>query len=138
MKKTKNVNELIKINELMTKKGDVINIMTPPFEREYELSIDFKPKNSAELKALIETCPADILQKMGVCVFSNYNESKDDIDNYLKPGEIHYLFPGEWYGIIPNGFEIIDIFGNKKTFKKNLIDDDICYGCLLFGFIRLF
>lgn len=100
MKIVNNVNDLL--DAIGAKKGDTINIMTPQFKREYELSIDFKPETSAELKALIETCPADILLKMGVRKWSNYEESKDDDDNYLKEGEIHYLFPGEWYNLIPN------------------------------------
>lgn len=137
MKTVTNVNELIEA--IGVKKGETINFMTPKFEREYELSIDFKPKNSDELKALIETCPADTLLKMGVRKWSNYDENKkDDEDNYLKEGEIHYLFPGEWYNLIPNGFEVTGIFGKKYQFINGESDDDIRYGCLPYGFIRNF
>lgn len=136
MKIVNSVNELL--DTIGAKKGDTINIMTPQFEREYELSIDFKPENSTELKALIETCPADVLLKMGVRKWSNYEESKDDDDNYLKEGEIHYLFPGEWYNLIPNGFEVTGIFGEKYLFKNGESDDDIRFGCLSFGFVRSF
>lgn len=52
--------------------------------------------------------------------------------------DIHYLFPKEWYEIIPNGFEIINIFGNKENFVPGVTDDDIRYGCLSYGFIRKF
>jgi hypothetical protein len=141
MKKIKIVDsfdELIK--ELGIKPGDKIQIMTPQFERDYELEIKFTPQDESELKALIETASIEILKKMGVCVWSSYKQCVEDNepDIYLKPGEIHYLFPEEWYDHIPNGFEIVDIFGTKEKFTKGETDDDIRFGCLSFGFVRSF
>jgi hypothetical protein len=83
MKIVNNVNDLLEA--LGGKKGDTINIVTPQFEREYELSINFKPNGLVELKALIDTCPADILLKMGVRKWSNYEENKDD-DHMVNDG----------------------------------------------------
>ena len=136
MKIINNVNELLDVVNL--KKDDTINIMTPQFEREYKLTIDFKPENSDELKLLIKTCPADILLKIGLRKWTNYEEIKNDKNNYLNKGEIHYLFPGEWYNLIPDGFEVTGIFGRKYLFKNGKTDDDIRFGCLSFGFVRSF
>lgn len=46
------------------------------------------------------------------------------------------LFPGEWYNIIPDGFEIIGLNGEKYPFQKGKSDDDIRFGCLPYGITR--
>lgn len=48
----------------------------------------------------------------------------------------HWLFPKEWYGIIPNGYPIVGISGVRKEFKRGETDDDYRFGCLAFGFIK--
>lgn len=130
MKIVKNLDELLEV--IGAKKGDTINVVTPQFEREYKLSIDFIPEGLEELKTLIETCSCETLQKMGVGKWAEHGKDND----YLKEGEIHYLFPGEWYNSIPDGFEVVAISGTKEKFKKGISDDDIRFGCLPYGFIR--
>lgn len=135
---------IISLNELVEflkpSLGKKIQILTPQFERDFELEIDFIPQDKGELESLIATAPKDVLQKMGCCVWCTYESEQEDrfSDNYLKPGEIHYLFPHEWYDIIPNGFEIVNIFGKKRRFKHGVTDDDKRFGCLCFGFVRNF
>lgn len=46
------------------------------------------------------------------------------------------LLPGEWYNVIPDGFMVIGLFGEKYPFKTGKSDDDIRYGCLPYGITR--
>lgn len=46
------------------------------------------------------------------------------------------LLPAEWYGAIPEGFELISISGRKELFKKGVTDNDQRFGCLAFGILR--
>ena len=48
---------------------------------------------------------------------------------------IHWLYPGEWYDHIPEGYEVIGLSGENYKFAKDESDDDIRYGCLPYGFI---
>lgn len=129
MKIVNSIDELMK--ELGIEPGEKVNIMTPQFEREYELEIKFIPKGSDEINALISSAPKDVLIKMGVRPWQKWPN-----ENYLKENEVHYLFPGEWYKHIPDGFEIVSISGNKEKFVQGETDDDIRFGCLAYGFIR--
>ena len=131
-KEIKIVNSIDELmNELGIQPGEKVNIVTPQFEREYDLEIDFIPKGADELQALISSTPRDILSKMGVRVWETYPDG-----SHLKEDEIHYLFPGEWYKHLPEGFEIVDISGNKEKFEHGKSDDDIRFGCLPYGFVR--
>lgn len=142
MKKIKTIDELASFlkKELGLENNDTINIITPQFERDFEIEIDFIPKSGTELKTLIESAPKDILQKMGVCIWTTYDSEVADYgkSSYLKPQQIHYLFPKEWYDYIPDGFEIINVLGEKEIFKRSQTDNDIRFGCLAYGFVRNF
>ena len=48
----------------------------------------------------------------------------------------HWLYPGEWYDSIPEGYPVVDIFGETELFEHGKTDDDIRCGCLAFGFIK--
>lgn len=48
----------------------------------------------------------------------------------------HWLYPGEWYDYIPEGYEVVTITGKKEPFRKGKTDDDIRFGCLPYGFKR--
>lgn len=136
MKIVKSVDELMDV--LGIKPGDKLNVITPQFEREYDLEIDFIPKDKVELDALINSAPQEVLKKMGVCVFTTHEEEIKYGTTYLGPDEIHYLFPGEWYSHIPNGYPTLTINGDIERFEKGVSDDDIRYGCLPYGFKRKF
>ena len=105
-------------------KGEEIEISTPQFEREYKLEIDWKPESVADFDAL-KTLPKEVLKKMGVRIWDEEN------------GEIHYLYPGEWFNLIPEGLLVIDIGGKEELFSKEKSDDDIRFGCLAYGFKRI-
>lgn len=141
MKIVNSVNELISVleSDFGFKKGDKIQIASSQIDRKYDLEINFIPHDENELKALIESAPKDILKKMGVDVWESYDGAKKAKEStYLQPGEYHYLFPGEWYDYIPEGFEVINISGETERFKRGETDDDKRYGCLAYGFIRKF
>ena len=46
----------------------------------------------------------------------------------------HYLYPLEWYDFIPDGYEVVDIFGDREAFKHGETDTDTRFGVLAFGF----
>ena len=48
----------------------------------------------------------------------------------------HWLYPKEWYPLIPDGMPITHIDGEKGLFCKGVTDDDYRFGCLSFGFIQ--
>jgi len=48
----------------------------------------------------------------------------------------HWLFPKEWYSIIPDGYKFTYISGEQGVFKRGETDDDYRFGCLAFGFIQ--
>jgi hypothetical protein len=45
------------------------------------------------------------------------------------------LFPVEWYDAIPDGFEVVDIFGKTEQFVAGQTDDDCRFGVLAFGIV---
>lgn len=126
MKIVSSLEELVEVlkKELDLKKGDTIRIATPQFKREYDLQINWKPETVDEFNAVCNDLPTDILGKMGVRLFGK------------TKGRKLYLFPGEWFNLIPEGYSVIDIFGQEELFNKNTADDDIRYGCLSYGFLR--
>ena len=54
----------------------------------------------------------------------------------LEIDEDIILFPGEWYNLIPNGFMVAGLYGEKYPFEKGKSDDDIRFGCLPYGITR--
>ena len=103
-------------------KGESVQFITPQFERtdgvQVPVLIDFD-----DWKTLHEKDEAT-LKALGFGVWDETDKGK------------HWLFPKEWYGIIPNGFLVTDIFGKEEEFKRDETDDDYRYGCLSFGFIQ--
>tara|TARA_R110002051_G_scaffold257868_1_gene316891 strand:+ start:21714 stop:22124 length:411 start_codon:yes stop_codon:yes gene_type:complete len=132
MKIVENFNELVAA--LGLKKGDVIEITGSQHHRDYDLEIDFIPQDQKELEAVMSTASKENLIKMGCAIWTSYKEKEDR--TYLKKGEYHYLFPGEWYNHLPQGFEMVNIFGEKEKFVPGESDDDIRFGCLPYGFVR--
>ena len=117
----KNFTEILGI-----KKGDTINITRSQHEREYELEISWKPETKDDFFAL-KSLPSEVLKKMGVRVWDKNEET----------GKTHYLYPGEWFNLIPEGYPVISISNKEEFFYKNKSDDDIRYGCLAYGFTRI-
>lgn len=99
----------------------------------------FVPKSKTEFCKFIRIASKKDLKAAGFGVMTNYEEEKGEEDNYLKPGEIHYLIPGRYFDLIPLEMPVISLFGKKKKFsKKEFPKDDLRFGMLSCGFIRKF
>lgn len=48
-----------------------------------------------------------------------------------------WLFPHEWYDIIPDGFIVTGLHGEQYPFEKGKTDNDKRFGCLGYGIMRL-
>lgn len=103
-----------------------IQIYTPQFDRTWDLDFQFIPKNETEFLDFIKNAPNDILLGCGFCFWAKPKKG--------RPGL--YLFPGEWYDCIPEGFQVVDISGESEFFKKGFTDDDTRFGCLPYGIFR--
>ena len=91
--------------------------VTPQFERESDGEVWFYPEDVEALEA-IKAAPPEVLHSMGLRQFE----------------EGFWLYPGEWYDHIPEGFEVTSITGKQKPFVSGKSDDDTRYGVLAFGF----
>lgn len=63
------------------------------------------------------------------------------IEKGLKVWEItekgtHYLYPPEWYNVIPTGYPVYDIFEEKGKFNKRTYKNEARFGAMTFGFFR--
>ncbi len=123
----------------MGKSKQVIEIVGPQFNRDKKIKNQFIPKTKKEFLSAIENAKKSDLKKWGFAAWCSYKtDIADEGRSYLEPGETHYLFPAEWYNCIPNGFEVLDIFGMTEKFKKGSSDDDRRFGCLCYGIKRKF
>jgi hypothetical protein len=50
-----------------------------------------------------------------------------------KDGRVTMLFPAEWYDEIPNGLDVVDIFGEAEKFQRGKSDKDQRMGFLPYG-----
>lgn len=113
---------------------DTVVFVTPQFEREAGAPSPGILVPDAAVFAALATAPIPTLREMGLRPWGSIPEGADGND---KPGApVLYLFPGEWYAHIPEGFEVVDIMGNRKRFEPGVSDNDIRYGCLPYGVLR--
>lgn len=103
--------------------GDTIQMMTPQFERtdgEQVPAPMLSPQEWANLYRMDDAT----LKALGIGIWDKTNEGT------------HYLFPKEWYGIIPKGLMVRDIGENESPFEPGVTDDDYRFGYLSFGFFK--
>jgi hypothetical protein len=102
--------------------GEKIEIITPQFERtdsvQVPQSVDFSDWES------LPTMSKETLQELGLGIWNADNE------------KTHWLFPKEWYSIIPNGLMVTCIDGDQESFERGVTDDDYRFGMLSFGFVQ--
>lgn len=91
-------------------------------------------ENNGKPKSDILEIP--ILNAAGENLCVNLGATKGVPTELLNPDEDVILFPGEWFDIIPEGFEVTDINGLTYRHNKETADDDIRYGCLAYGIRR--
>lgn len=102
--------------------GEKLEILTPQFERVDGVQVP-KPVDFSDWENL-STQDDATLRALGFGIWE-----KDEKGT-------HWLFPKEWYDIIPNGMNVTDINGEVEPFVKGETDDDYRFGCLSFGFIK--
>ena len=103
--------------------GDKINIVTPQFERPDGRIVEvpsFTPEDWANL-------PKKSEQELKDLGLGEWDETSEGT---------HFLFPQEWYSIIPKGLKVLSISGKEMTFIPGVTDDDYRFGCLSYGFIK--
>lgn len=110
---------------------DNVEIVTPQFER---------PKNDPPAACTpvdwgaLQEMDASALREVGL---RPWNDPKDEEDDWPHKGKVLWLLPGEWYEHIPAGFEVFDIFGGRESFVPGQTDNDIRFGCLPYGLLRV-
>lgn len=105
------------------KPGEKLEIMTPQFERTDGVQVPVTDFSKADWESLVDK-PEATLKALGLGIWE-----KDEKGT-------HWLYPKEWYSLIPDGLPITHIDGEKTTFCKGVTDDDYRFGCLSFGFIQ--
>jgi hypothetical protein len=103
--------------------GEKIQIATPQFERTDGQQVPapmFSPSDWARLPAMDDAT----LKELGLGVWDRTDAGT------------HWLFPKEWYGIVPAGLMVTFIGGEVEPFEPGVTDDDYRFGCLAFGFIK--
>ena len=105
------------------KPGETVEIVTPQFERTDGRVPPVPQICFSELAGM----PAATLREIGCQLWDEPNER----------GEALWLYPAEWYNYIPDGTPIITITGTKETFKRGETDDDMRFGALAYGFIKI-
>jgi hypothetical protein len=54
-----------------------------------------------------------------------------------REGLTLFLFPGEWYSYIPEGFEVVTLRYNREVFARGVSDDDTRFGYLAYGILAV-
>lgn len=96
---------------------DEVDVQTPQFDRTDGKQIIEFP-STVEMFARLKTFSPEKLKEIGLQLWD---------ENGL------WLFPGEWYNFIPQGYEVTGISYRKEKFEKGVTDDDIMFGCLAYG-----
>jgi len=100
-----------------------ITITPPQFERVDGLEVPhalFSKKGFEALKHKSE----DELRALGCQIWDENGDT------------IHWLYPSEWFKLIPEELEIITISNKIEKFDIHNTDDDMRFGALAFGFIQ--
>lgn len=102
-------------------------IISSPLNREKSIVKKYIPKNEDEFRAFIGSATNKQLLEVGFLIH--------DYSNGLRKYGL-FLFPCEWYNVIPNGFQLTGLYFHSQVFIKNVSDNDTRYGCLPYGVIR--
>lgn len=109
-----------------------IVIVTPQFTRPRGEPGPACPPADAAAWAALRELSVQALRELG-CRAWNDPKAPDQRDLTVFRTHTLMLLPGEWYGHIPEGFEVTDINGKACVFTPSVTDDDIRFGCLAFG-----
>lgn len=104
------------------KTGETVQIVTPQFKRTDGMQVPLLQVSFSNLPLYDDVT----LKAIGCQKWDEPNAA----------GETLWLFPAEWYPIIPDGTPIVDINGEHETFKRGETDDDMRFGALAYGFVK--
>lgn len=104
--------------------GESLQIVTPQFERTDGVTVPSPADFTRADWENLHTRPAETLEALGLGIWTKDKK------------RTHWLYPKEWYGLIPDGLPIVQIDGERELFKRGETDDDYRFGCLSFGFIQ--
>ena len=111
------------VSALGLEKGDRITVMTSQFERVDGVNVTPPEKDEKFFNSL---CTLTDVQLIGLGL-QKWSET--------KKGTL-WLFPFEWYAVIPEGFELTVIDGTTELFKAGVTDDDKRFGALAYGIVK--
>lgn len=100
-----------------------IQVIGPTFDREPGAPASACAPDSAEAWAALWTLDSVALRELGLREFGQV------------VGGTLYLFPGEWYSAIPDGFEVALLAGSRWAFDRDRASDDVRFGCLAYGVV---
>lgn len=69
----------------------------------------------------------------GTITLGGHRNDRETPKNLLEQDEDIWLFPKEWYDLIPNGFIVTGLNGESYPFESGKSDDDTRFGCLAYG-----
>lgn len=99
------------------------------------------PKSVEEFTKIVNEAPISILYDIGFELFSECRRLSEIGVHLTEQGKDPdtfgiFLFPSEWYNIIPEEFTVIDIDGCISKFNKAQNSNSSRYGCLAYGIIK--
>ncbi|MVT07659.1 hypothetical protein [Chitinophaga tropicalis] len=108
-----------------------------PLSRMQELSYEWRPESEEEFRTFLLAAPPHILEGFGFICYDTlpeiYHKHKEKVALHTGTDKHLYLFPEEWYDIIPAGYPLIDISGVKLIFERGVTDNSVRAGCLSYG-----
>lgn len=112
--------------------NDPVEIVTPQFERPAGESGPQPALCNVEWFDRLKTITDAERQHLGM---RRWGRPEED-EAHLAPGNpMLWLFPGEWYSAIPDGYPIVTISFRQERFKRKMTDNDIRFGCLPYGIL---
>ena len=125
--------EFIKSQLPMKDRGNIL-----PIEREKDLEYEWKPESQEEFYLTINQANGDILKGFGFIPYRElpeevYRQNQREVDNLLGSHHELFLFPAEWYDIIPRNYLAVTIFGEVFNFEPGISDNSVRAGCLSYG-----
>jgi len=109
-----------------------VQVLTPQFTRPDGEPAPASPPADREAFEALATLPDSALKELGLRAWGREFEHDDGTET----GPMLWLFPGEWYSSIPEGFPVVDIFFREAAFARGKTDNDVRFGCLAFGITR--
>lgn len=97
-----------------------IRIVTPQFDRNWELDFTFIPKNDDEFRDFVKECPTERLKGFGFGLWGSYNEQIEE--NQLKP--VHNIIKLPAIDLTGEGKETFEFDAGRKDAPITTLKED--------------